>query len=236
MYLRLRLNFALDNRNKLIKDTKVRHAQFKIDLENVAKEIDLLKAAKSELDELKSAQSGKAKSEADECSECTAHMLDLVALQTKCATLVEERDVDKAALEEPEARKVLLSACDTCPTLQSKLDEACANIKKLEKSNIPICDLCLARVNELNELRTIQALTEEENEYLWTVLSWVSSREPQLGMLFSEFKRHDGFGVGKIIEHLNHHWVYGLDGESAKKSDAHASTSKPIPIKGGVYT
>ena len=79
-------------------------------------------------------------------------------------------------------------------------------------------------------------MTEEENEYLRTVLSWVPSREPQLGMLFSEFKRHDGFGVGKIIEHLNHHWVYGLDGESAKKSDAHASNSKPIPIKGGVYT
>ena len=91
-------------------------------------------------------------------------------------------------------------------------------------------------MDELNELRAIQALTEEKNEYLRTVLSWVSSKEPQLGMLFSEFKRHDGFGVGKIIEHLNHHWVYGLDGESAKKSDAHASTSKPIPIKGGVYT
>lgn len=79
-------------------------------------------------------------------------------------------------------------------------------------------------MDELNELRTIQALTEEENEYLRTVLSWVSSREPQLGMLFSEFKRHDGFRV------------YGLEVESAKKSDAHASTSKPIPIKDGVYT
>ena len=55
-------------------------------------------------------------------------------------------------------------------------------------------------------------------------------------MLFSEFKRHDGFGVGKIIEHLNHHWVFRLDGENAKKSDTHASTSKPIPIKDGVYT
>jgi len=68
-----------------------------------------------------------------------------------------------------------------------------------------------------------------------TVLSWVSSREPQLGMLFSEFKHHDGFGVGKIIEHLNHHWVYGRVGESAEKSDTHASTSKPILIKDGVY-
>lgn len=91
-------------------------------------------------------------------------------------------------------------------------------------------------MDELNELWAIQALIEEENEYLRTVLSWVSSREPKLGMLFSEFKWHDGFGVGKIIEHLNHHWVYGLVGECAEKSDTHASTSKPIPTKDGVYT
>ena len=96
--------------------------------------------------------------------------------------------------------------------------------------------MCLARVDELNELRAIQALTEEENKYLRIVLNWVSSREPQLGMLFSEFKRYDGFGVGKIIEHLNHHWVYGLVGESAEKSDTQASNSKPIPTKYGVYT
>jgi len=210
------LTYALNNRNKLIKDTKARHTQFKIDLENAAKEIELLKSVVSELDELKAAQS---KSVSSECSECTSHMLDLVALQSKCASLVEERDVALASLDELKASRVLLSACDACPTLQSKLDEARAKIREVEKSSVPECKLCLARVDELNELRAIQALTEEENEYLRTVLSWVSSREPQLGMLFSEFKRHDGFGVGKIIEHLNHHWVYGLVGECAEKSD-----------------
>ena len=71
MYLRLRLNFALDNRNKLIKDTKVRHTQFKIDLKNAAKEIELLKSAVSELNELKAAQSEVAKNVSAECSECT---------------------------------------------------------------------------------------------------------------------------------------------------------------------
>ena len=84
-------------------------------------------------------------------------------------------------------------------------------------------------MDELNELRAIQALTEEENEYLRTVLNWVSSREPQLGMLFSEFKRHDGFGVGKIIEHLNHHWVYGHVGENAVKSDTHTRPGHGLP-------
>jgi len=229
------LTYALDNRNKLIKDTKVRHTQFTIDLENAAKEIELLKSAVSKLDELKVAQSEVAKNVSAECSECTTHMLDLVALQSKCAALVEERDVVLASLDELKASRVLLSACDACPTLQSKLDEARAKIRELEKSSIPECMLCLARVDELNELRAIQALTEEENEYLRTV-SWMSSREPQLGMLFSEFKRHDGFGVGKIIEHLNHHWVYGLVGECAEKRDTQASTSKPIPTKDGVYT
>ena len=42
-------------------------------------------------------------------------------------------------------------------------------------------------------------------------------------------------GVGKIIEHLNHHWVYGLVVESAEKSDTQASNSKLIPTKYGVY-
>ena len=213
------LTYALDNRNKLIKDTKVRHTQFMIDLENAAKEIELLKSAVSKLDELKVAQSEVAKNVSAECSECTTHMLDLVALQSKCAALVEERDVVLASLDELKASRVLLSACDACSTLQSKLDEAWAKIRELEKSNVLECKLCLARVDEMDQLRAIQALTEEVNEYMRTVLSWVSSREPQLGMLFSEFKHHDGFGVGKIIEHLNHHWVYGLVGECAEKSD-----------------
>ena len=163
-------------------------------MENIAKEIELLKFAKSELDELKAAQSEVAESVSIECSECTTRMLDLVALQSKCAALVEERDIAMASLDDLKASRVLLSACDTYSTLQSKLDEARAQIRELEKSSIPECMLCLARVDELNELRAIQALTEEENEYLRTV-SWMSSREPQLGMLYSEFKRHDGFGV-----------------------------------------
>ena len=69
---------------------------------------------------MKSAQSGVAKSDSAECSECTTHMQDLVGLQSKCATLVEERDVARASLDELKASRVLLSAFDTCPTLQSK--------------------------------------------------------------------------------------------------------------------
>ena len=64
-------------------------------------------------------------------------MLDLVALQSKCAALVEERDVARASLDQLKASHVLLSACDTCPTLQSKLDEAHAKIREFEKSSVP---------------------------------------------------------------------------------------------------
>ena len=74
-------------------------------------------------------------------------------------------------MDELKASRVLLSAFDTCPTLQSKLDEARAKIRELEKSSVPECKMCLARVNEPNELRAIQTLTEEENEYLGTILS-----------------------------------------------------------------
>jgi len=91
-----------------------------------------------------------AKSVSVECSECTTHILDLVALQSKCAALVEERDVVLASLDELKASRVLLSACDACSTLQSKLDEAWAKIIELEKSNVPECKLCLARVDEMD--------------------------------------------------------------------------------------
>ena len=104
-----------------------------------AKEIELLKFAKSELDELKAAQSEVAESVSIECSECTTRMLDLVALQSKCAAFVEERDIAMASLDDLKASRVLLSACDTYSTLQSKLDEAQAKIRELEKSSIPEC-------------------------------------------------------------------------------------------------
>lgn len=47
------------------------------------------------------------------------HMVDLAALQTKCATLIEERDHVKVALDELKASRMLLSTCNTCPSLVS---------------------------------------------------------------------------------------------------------------------
>jgi hypothetical protein len=37
---------------------------------------------------------------------------------------------------------------------------------------------------------------EEENCHLLEILSWVSAREPQLGMTVQQFKCPDGVGVG----------------------------------------
>ena len=108
------------------------------------KKLSCLNLLFSELDELKAAQSEVAKNVSAECSECTTHMLDLVALQSKCAALVEERDIAMASLDDLKASRVLLSACDTYSTLQSKLDEARAKIRELEKSSVPECKLCLA--------------------------------------------------------------------------------------------
>ena len=37
---------------------------------------------------------------------------------------------------------------------------------------------------------------DSENFYLRQILSWVSAREPYLGMLIQQFKKKDGFGLG----------------------------------------
>ncbi|KAL5211019.1 hypothetical protein ABZP36_006642 [Zizania latifolia] len=48
----------------------------------------------------------------------------------------------------------------------------------------------------MSALREESANVENENIYLRQILSWVSAREPQLGMIIQQFKREDGFGVG----------------------------------------
>ena len=40
---------------------------------------------------------------------------------------------------------------------------------------------------------------EEENSHLREILSWVSAREPQLGMMVQQFKRPDGVGLVLLL-------------------------------------
>ena len=67
-----------------------------------------------------------------------------------------------------------------------KLAEARAEVKCLEKQpSHPCeeCDACAAQAVLLSNLREEKENSESENFYLRQILSWVSVREPQLGML-----------------------------------------------------
>jgi hypothetical protein len=116
--------------------------------------------------------------------------------------LIDELDRTKNALDEVKSRPMLLGVCKTCLALQSQFDDACVRVKDLEKSlsstksKVPVCDACLAYVDELHELKLAKQTIDDENTYLRIVLSWVSSREPQLGLMIKMFKRADGFGIG----------------------------------------
>ena len=58
-------------------------------------------------------------------------------------------------------------------------------------------------------------------------LSWVSSSEPQLGMMIKQFKRGDGFGVGYTYTKSDFDKLYGKIGKAAGAPSAlnTASTS-----------
>ena len=49
-------------------------------------------------------------------------------------------------------------------------------------------------ISDLDNLAVEKANLENENTYLRVILSWVSSSEPQLGMMIKQFKRGDGLG------------------------------------------
>jgi len=48
----------------------------------------------------------------------------------------------------------------------------------------------------LSDLREEKENSVSENFYLRQILSWVSAREPQLGMMIQQFRKKDGFGLG----------------------------------------
>jgi hypothetical protein len=126
-----KLNLLLDNRDKVLREFKHEHAMIKENLADALSEIEKLKSEPVVAD-------------VAECDECMYHMLDLTNLKSKCAALVEERDLAQVALDELKLSHILLSTCDACPTLQIRLDESHATIKELEKSSIPGCRSCLA--------------------------------------------------------------------------------------------
>jgi hypothetical protein len=114
-------------------------------------------------------------------------MSNLTDLQSKYVALLNEND-------ELKSRSSLLGACKSCSGLQSELAEKNAKIFALEKAssdstNVAKCAHCESLVLELESCRHNKMITEEDNTYLRSILSWVSSNEPQLGMMMSHFRR-----------------------------------------------
>ena len=82
-------------------------------------------------------------------------------------------------------------------------------------------------ISDLDNLAVEKTNLENENTYLRAILSWVSSSEPQLGMMIKQFKHGDGFGVGYTYTKLDFDKLYGKIGKAAGVSSAlnTASTS-----------
>ena len=82
---------------------------------------------------------------------------------------------------------MLLGACTACPTLRKELEETRSKLSALVKAkaaSLPVdCNVCPALLVDLDELRAGKTKVEEENTHLREILSWVSVREPQLGMM-----------------------------------------------------
>ena len=97
--------------------------------EKVAELESLLAGARAEIDVLKAAP---VVSDEVECSDCDATLAELVELNEKYMTRVEELDVVSAELDELRSRPALLGACTSCSTLHAKLVEARASISSLE--------------------------------------------------------------------------------------------------------
>ena len=115
-------------------------------------------------------------SEETKCDTFAIHMSNLVSLQNKYGTLLDEHD-------ELKARSVLLGKCKSCSGLQSELAEKNAKISTLEKASLDSiavakCLLCESLELELESCRHDKMRTEEDNTYLWSILSWVSCSEP----------------------------------------------------------
>jgi hypothetical protein len=149
-------------------------------------EIDSLKASPIVSDEI-------------DFADCSIFLADLTDLKEKYASKCEELDVLSVELAELQSRPTFLGACTSCPSLHEKIVELRSRIVSLEADlKVPIptsCSTCeLHAVKNLDLAKCVGRL-QDENDKLREVLSWLSSQEPQLGMMIASCKRFDGWAL-----------------------------------------
>jgi hypothetical protein len=95
-----------------------------------------------------------------------------------------------------------------------------------------LCALYEGLQSALESYRHNKTRTEEENTYLQLVLSWVSNRELQLGMVVSQFKRGtDGPRISFASRSWsNVHLSKVGDWSGLKPLEKHSATPKLIKI------
>jgi hypothetical protein len=151
------LNAALASQDKLLRQAARERREFRSKYESM-------------LRELESARASVEVSDKTECDECVLYMSNITTLQTKCSTLLDERDELRSSF-------ILLGACTVCPGLQSELAERDARIALLEKASLvsapaPVqCALCEGLQSALESYRHDKTRIKEENTYLRSILS-----------------------------------------------------------------
>jgi hypothetical protein len=146
------LNVVLANQDKLLRLAAHEKKDFKFKYESTLRELESTRASVVVSDET-------------ECDGCAFHMLNIATLETKHATLLDERD-------ELISRSSLLGACTACPSLQTELAERNARIASLEKATLVSasaptqCAICEGLQYALGSYRHDKTQIEEENTYL----------------------------------------------------------------------
>jgi hypothetical protein len=135
-----------------------------------------------------------------DCANCSVFLADLIALREKHASKYEELDVLRVELAELQSRPTWLGACTSCPTFHEKIAEFCSRIVSLEADlNIHVptsCSTCELHAVKNLELGQCVDCLQNENDDLRNLLSWLSSQEPQLGMMIEAFDCFDGQALG----------------------------------------
>jgi hypothetical protein len=173
----------------LLQDARTRVAELETQVLDGKLEIDSLKASPVVSDEV-------------DCADCSAFLADMTPLREKHASKCEELDVLRVELAELQSRPTLLGACTSCPAMHEKIAELRYCIVSHEADlKVPIpTSFFTCELHAVKNLELAQCVDhlQDENNKLCEVLSWLSSQDPQLGVMIANYKRFDGWALGSI--------------------------------------